>query len=100
VHAGVAAPALEACYDPLAQSIAIPTHQRPCRPHLHPGPAGVISTEVGYSQGAVDNPSYEDVCSGTTGHAEVVRVAYDPEQVGHQDGTRIADMECAEMLAG
>ncbi|CAH8270375.1 unnamed protein product [Arabidopsis lyrata] len=38
---------------------------------------GVTQTEVGYTQGIVDNPSYEDVCSGTTSHAEVVRVQYD-----------------------
>jgi peptide-methionine (S)-S-oxide reductase len=42
---------------------------------------GVISTEVGYSQGKVPNPSYEDVCSGTTGHTEVVKVVYDPDAV-------------------
>jgi peptide methionine sulfoxide reductase MsrA len=34
----------------------------------------VLSTEVGYSQGSVKEPSYEDVCSGTTGHTEVVKV--------------------------
>jgi peptide methionine sulfoxide reductase MsrA len=43
---------------------------------------GVISTEVGYSQGKVEEPSYEQVCSGSTGHAEVVQVTYDPQQVG------------------
>eukprot|EP00878_Enallax_costatus_P007623 GHUV01007982.1.p1 GENE.GHUV01007982.1~~GHUV01007982.1.p1 ORF type:complete len:281 (+),score=55.70 GHUV01007982.1:209-1051(+) len=42
---------------------------------------GVISTEVGYSQGHVKEPSYEQVCSGSTGHAEVVQVTYDPNQV-------------------
>ncbi len=42
---------------------------------------GVISTEVGYSQGSVEEPSYEQVCSGTTGHAEVVQVTYDANQV-------------------
>ena len=45
--------------------------------------AGVISTEVGYSQGKVPNPTYDAVCSGQTGHVEVVQVTYDPEQVGH-----------------
>jgi hypothetical protein len=44
--------------------------------------AGVISTEVGYCQGKVPNPTYEDVCSGQTGHVEVVQVVYDPDQVG------------------
>lgn len=42
----------------------------------------MISTEVGYSQGDVEEPSYEQVCSGSTGHAEVVQVVYDPQQVG------------------
>ena len=39
---------------------------------------GVIDVESGYANGHVDAPSYEQVCSGTTGHAEVVRVVYDP----------------------
>ena len=42
---------------------------------------GVVATEVGYSGGTTDNPSYEQVCSKTTGHAEVVRIDYDPEKV-------------------
>ncbi|KAF8051719.1 hypothetical protein N665_1676s0001, partial [Sinapis alba] len=37
-------------------------------------------TEVGYSQGFLHNPSYEDVCTNTTNHAEVVRVQYDPKE--------------------
>ncbi|KAE8711855.1 Peptide methionine sulfoxide reductase A4 [Hibiscus syriacus] len=41
---------------------------------------GVTKTEVGYSQGFMHNPSYEDVCSGTTNHNEVVRVQYDPKE--------------------
>ncbi|CAN4085322.1 unnamed protein product [Withania somnifera] len=41
---------------------------------------GVTKTEVGYSQGYLHNPSYEDICSGTTFHSEVVRVHYDPEE--------------------
>ncbi|KAG9150161.1 hypothetical protein Leryth_009745 [Lithospermum erythrorhizon] len=40
---------------------------------------GVTKTEVGYSQGNLHNPSYENVCSGTTNHNEVVRVQYDPK---------------------
>ena len=43
---------------------------------------GVISTEVGYSNGTAENPTYEDVCGGATGHAEVVQVMYDPKEVG------------------
>ncbi|XP_020230564.1 peptide methionine sulfoxide reductase [Cajanus cajan] len=42
--------------------------------------SGVTKTEVGYSQGNLHNPSYEDVCSGTTHHSEVVRVQYDPKE--------------------
>jgi peptide methionine sulfoxide reductase MsrA len=42
---------------------------------------GVIATEVGYSQGSVEDPSYEQVCSGNTGHSEVVQVTYNPQQV-------------------
>jgi len=42
---------------------------------------GVKATAVGYSGGTFQNPTYEDVCTGTTGHAEVVQVEYDPSQV-------------------
>ncbi|MHC4954823.1 MAG: peptide-methionine (S)-S-oxide reductase MsrA [Planctomycetota bacterium] len=44
---------------------------------------GVVSTEVGYAGGSVDNASYRQVCSGMTGHAEVVRVEFDPERVSY-----------------
>jgi peptide-methionine (S)-S-oxide reductase len=46
---------------------------------------GVTRTEVGYEGGRLANPSYEDVCSHTTGHAEVVEVTYDPEQVSYEE---------------
>lgn len=42
---------------------------------------GVTATSVGYSGGHLDNPSYEQVCTDRTGHAEVVEVIYDPAQV-------------------
>lgn len=44
---------------------------------------GVTDAAVGYAGGSVDNPTYKDVCSGNTGHAEVVEVAYDPERVSY-----------------
>ena len=46
---------------------------------------GVTRTCVGYTGGTLDNPTYEDVCSHTTGHAEVVEVTYDPERVSYED---------------
>lgn len=43
---------------------------------------GVVDVESGYCNGQHPNPSYEDVCTGTTGHAEVVRLTYDPAVIG------------------
>jgi len=50
---------------------------------------GVISVKSGYQGGHVPNPSYKHVCSGTTGHAEVVRVVFDPAQVSYADILRV-----------
>ncbi len=50
---------------------------------------GVISVESGYSGGKVPNPSYEQVCTGTTGHAEVVQVRFDPAAISYEDILRV-----------
>jgi peptide-methionine (S)-S-oxide reductase len=44
---------------------------------------GVLDATVGYSGGRTENPSYQDVCTDTTGHAEVVQVTFDPEKLSY-----------------
>ncbi len=51
--------------------------------------AGVYSTMVGYSGGYTPNPTYREVCSGLTGHNEVVRVVFDPQAVDYQELLRL-----------
>lgn len=46
---------------------------------------GVVGTAVGYMGGSFKNPTYDDVCSGQTGHAEVVQVEYDPARVSYDE---------------
>lgn len=51
--------------------------------------AGVISTEVGYMGGHRDNPSYEQVCTGQTGHAETTKVVFDPSKTSYEKLTQL-----------
>jgi peptide-methionine (S)-S-oxide reductase len=50
---------------------------------------GVISTSVGYAGGVTPNPTYEEVCSGRTGHTEVVQVVFDPSRVTYDELLRV-----------
>ena len=50
---------------------------------------GVVSVESGYSGGRIDNPSYQAVCTGMTGHAEVVQVTFDPSAISFRDILRV-----------
>ena len=51
--------------------------------------SGVKSPQVGYSDGVTKNPTYEDVCTDTTGHAEAVEVDYDPQEVSYEELLKI-----------
>ncbi len=51
--------------------------------------AGVYSTAVGYAAGSTPNPSYREVCSGATGHSEVVQVVFDPKAISYADLLRV-----------
>jgi peptide-methionine (S)-S-oxide reductase len=50
---------------------------------------GVYSTQVGYAGGSTPNPTYREVCSGQTGHTEVVRVVFDPSKVSFEELLRV-----------
>lgn len=50
---------------------------------------GVVSVESGYMGGSVRNPTYEQVCTGSTGHAEVVKVTFDPQVVSYEEIARL-----------
>jgi peptide-methionine (S)-S-oxide reductase len=56
-----------------------------CLDAVFRGLEGVISAESGYAGGASPNPTYEEVCTGRTGHAEVVKVTFDPKVLSFRD---------------
>lgn len=56
-----------------------------CLEAVYVGMRGVVSVESGYMGGRNDNPSYEQVCSGNTGHAEVVQITFDPAVVSFRE---------------
>jgi len=52
-------------------------------------PRGIFSTSVGYSGGVTPNPTYDEVCSGKTNHAEVVRVIFNPSEISYEELVRV-----------
>ena len=56
-----------------------------CLEAIYQDVAGVEKVVSGYAGGHVDNPSYKAVCAGTTGHAEVIQVTFDPQMISYED---------------
>jgi len=56
--------------------------------HLFQGKSGVLTAVSGYMGGPVNNPTYQEVCTGMTGHLEVVEITYDPDQVNFEELTK------------
>lgn len=55
-----------------------------CVEALYEGVPGIVSVVSGYAGGTTPNPTYEEVCTGRTGHAEVVQITYDPSQISYE----------------
>jgi peptide-methionine (S)-S-oxide reductase len=55
-----------------------------CTEALYHNVPGVISVTAGYAGGTTKNPTYEEVCTGRTGHAEVIQIAYDPSKISYE----------------
>ena len=66
-----------------------------CTEAVYSSLLGVLSVKSGYCGGSVSHPSYEDVCTGRTGHIEVVRIVFDPSK---PDGTPRKKLECSRIL--
>lgn len=60
-----------------------------CMEPVFEGIPGVLETKVGYTGGHVENPTYEEVCSGKTGHFEAIQLLYDPEKVSYEELVKV-----------